>query len=198
MSLVSFSFKWTHRIQNVYTELIILYWLTSKKIPILHPALRAKLGRVTSNKAYSDWDLWMKADSQWVSLNGSAECITTAAPVLFELISGQKHTERLLTQRALSAVNKCFSLSKSISSHCVPFEGRPTILLISKERGQPNTFLGNQCQPLLGLYELDVLHQHHAMKESHGNGASTVTFCDFTSICFINPNLVLTRTCFSS
>lgn len=129
ISLVSFSFKSTHRTQNVYTELIILYWLTSKKIPILHPALRAKLGRVTSNKAYSDWDLWMKADSQWVSLNGSAKCVTTAAPVLFELISGQKHTERLLTQRALSAVNKCFSLSKSISSHCVPFEGRPTILL---------------------------------------------------------------------
>ncbi len=133
ISLVSFSFKSTNRTQNVlnwlfYTGLLV------KKIPILQPALRAKLGRVTSNKAFSDWDLWMKANSQWVSLNGSAECVTTAAPVLSELISGPKHTEPLLTQRALSAVNKCFSLSKSISSHCVPFEGRPTILLFEKEK----------------------------------------------------------------
>jgi len=50
---------------------------------------------VTSNKAHG---LWMKADNQWVSLNGSGECVTTAAPVLFEFISGQKHTEGLVTQ----------------------------------------------------------------------------------------------------
>lgn len=63
----------------------------------------------------------MKADNQWVSLNGPGECVTTAGPVLFEFIAGQKHAVTYDPVSFISNQQVFFTL-KITKFHCVPLK----------------------------------------------------------------------------